>query len=372
MRKQSAAMAVFLLLFFLAMLFPLWGQIFPQPHEESLNENRAMTELDQTGSLKDRIANAEAFLNDHLAFREPIISAVLRTDLCLGESPHSQVLAGQDGWLFYREGGEDFRTDSGLDDESLESLYYIQQTAADAFAAAGADYRILIAPDKHSVYPEYLPMTNRLGNEVWELDQIMTSPGPEYTVRFLDVRQALLDAAESGTQQYYKTDTHWSSAGAWTAYQAIMDQLEEKHPNLRRLTEADVIHTTVTDSGDLASMIGQKGLLKYDCEAVAVSAPAAQDASAGDGETLSLRVNSSVPDGPVMLFIHDSFGPALIPFLEESVSELYLLSNESPSLAEMGDLSRFDIVIFEVVERNRSWLWDGIGGTFGGTDGDEE
>ena len=42
------------------------------------------------------------------------------------------------------------------------------------------------------------------------------------------------------------------------------------------------------------------------------------------------------------------------------------MSNDSPTFSAIGDLSRFDIVIFEVVERNRSWLWGGITDVAGG------
>ena len=36
------------------------------------------------------------------------------------------------------------------------------------------------------------------------------------------------------------------------------------------------------------------------------------------------------------------------------------MSNESVTFSSLGDLSRFDVVIYELVERNRSYLWDGI------------
>ena len=360
MKARTLVMGCFVALFFLMVLFPLWGRFFPQPESDSLDENRNLTEWDQTGSLRDRIENAEAYLNDHLAFRESAISLALRADLDLGESPVSMVLSGFDGWLFYLEGEEDFRRGSGLDSDTVRELYNVQQKNTDVFRAAGADYRILVAPDKHSVYPGYLPISKRLGSGPWELDQMMASPGPEYSVRFLDVRSPLLDAAQAKDLQYYKTDSHWNAAGAWTAYQAMMDQLSGEHPSLHRLTEADVVRSTVTTSGDLAAMIGQRNLRVDFCENIAVREFRSREAPDMGGSVMDVFVNDSLPDAPKMLLIKDSFGPALIPFLRESVSELYVMSNEAPSFAVMGDLSRFDIVVMEVVERNRYWLWSGF------------
>ena len=361
MKTRRFVMGFTIAVFFLMVLFPLWGNLLPQPREESLDENREMTELSSSGTMKERIKNAEEYLDDHLAFRESAISLALRTDLDLGESPVSMVLSGFDGWLFYLEGEEDFRRGTGLDDDMIRELYDMQQTATDTFKASGVDYRILVAPDKHSVYPEYLPINKRLGNGPWELDQMMTSPGPEYSVRFLDPRYALLEAARSGPQQYYKTDSHWNSAGAWTVYQAMMDQLIAEHPTLHRLSEDEIVRSQITTSGDLAAMIGQKDLRVDHCENIAVKEfKSHENPDAGDS-VMDVIVNESLPDAPKILLIKDSFGPALIPFLRESASELYVMSNEAPSFAVLGDLSRFDIVIMEVVERNRFWLWSGIG-----------
>ena len=365
MNRNRVAMGIAVAVFFLAILFPVWGHILPQPQEESLEENRSMTEWSFSGDLKKRIETLENYLDDHLAFRETAISAVLRANLALGESPDNMVLAGFDEWLYYVEGEEDFRRGSGLEEETVRELYDAQQEAADTFAAAGIDYRILVAPDKHTVYPQYLPLSNRMGSGVSALDQMMAAPGPDYTVRFVDVRPALIAAAEKGEQQYYKTDTHWNPNGAYTAYQVLMDALMPEHPTLRRLTESDIRRTETATSGDLAGMIGQSGIRTDRLKVVRVANPASREDPERSDTFLTAYVNESIPDAPRMLLIHDSFGPALVPFLRESVSELYLMSNESPTFDAIGDLSRFDIVVMEVVERNRSWLWGGIISTDG-------
>lgn len=361
MKRSKLVMGLSVAAFFLMILFPLWGLVFPQPVEESLEENRSMTEWSFSGSLKDRIQTAENFLNDHLAFRQTAISAVLRANLDLGESPHAAVLSGFDGWLYYLEGDEDFRRSGGLDKEFIVNLYQVQQSTTDVFAAAGVDYRILVAPDKHTVYPRYLPLSSRMGSGVSALDQMMVPPGPGYTVRFVDVRPALIAAAEKGDlQQYYKTDSHWSSNGAFTAYQVLMEQLLPEHPTLHVLTEDDLYRQTVDNSGDLAAMIGQKGIREDHLELLEVRNPTYRDAPELGSSNMTAYVNETIPDAPRILLIHDSFGPSLVTYLRESASVLYTMSNDAPSFSSIGDLSRFDIVIYEVVERNRTWLWGGI------------
>ena len=139
MKTGKIIKGVSVAVFFLVILFPLWGWLFPQPNFDSLDEKRSLTELDQTGPIKKRIENAEAYLNDHLAFRNAAIFAVLRADLLLGESPSEQVLAGSDGWLFYVEGEEDFRRGTGLTEEQIKEFYDVHQQLTDHFASLGID-----------------------------------------------------------------------------------------------------------------------------------------------------------------------------------------------------------------------------------------
>ena len=365
MKAKKIVMGAVVVLFFLMILFPLWGWIFPQPELDSLNEKRELTELDQTGTLKERIENAEAFLDDHLAFRDAAISATLRTDLALGVSPSELVLAGSGGWLFYVEGEEDFRRGTGLTQEQIKEFYDVHQELTDYFAARSIDYRVLICPDKHSIYPQYLPLTRRLGNGPWELKQLMTPPGEGYSVRIIDVSDALLSAAATGVKQYFKTDSHWNLEGGWTAYQAMMDQLIPDHPNLRRLTEEDITRSETNDSGDLAALIGQQGINPDKTSSLQVKNSHIVNISDENGGSYESFRNESLPNGPKMLLIGDSFRAALLPFLVESVSQLDLMMSDSPALSSVPDLSVYDIVIYEVVERNRFWLWGGLTGLEG-------
>ena len=160
MKAKKIVMGCTVVVFFLMILFPLWGWVLPQPVLDSLNEKRALTELSQTGTAKERIKNAEAYLDDHLAFRNVAISATLQTDLALGVSPSDLVLAGSDGWLYFVEGGEDFRRGTGLTDEQIKEFYDIHQHLTDYFAALGVDYRVMPAR-KRSMGAEAVDDTSR-------------------------------------------------------------------------------------------------------------------------------------------------------------------------------------------------------------------
>lgn len=360
MKSKRVVMAVSLAAFFLVILFPLWGLLFPQPKVESLEENRNMTEWSFSGSLKDRIGTLENYLNDHLAFRQSMITAVLRANLLLGESPHPLVAAGFDGWLYYFTGTEDLHRGDGLDEDQLKELCDAQQKTTDVFTAAGVDFHLLLAPDKNSVYPGFLPLSHRIRPGVSTVDQMVSALRKNTSVRITDPRGALSFAAENGSLQYYKTDTHWNANGAWTAYQVLVDDLLPDHPSIRRLAEEDLVHFEASTSGDLASMIGQKGVMVDTFDCVSIREETAREDPERSTGGFTVMVNGAIPDAPRLLFIHDSFGEAIAPFLQESFSEVWFMTNENVTFASLGDLSRFDIVVFEIVERDRGLLWDGI------------
>ena len=157
MKQQRAVWGATLVVFFLIILFPLWGHLLPQGGGAGPDEKRDLTPWPTEGSLNKRIRLISNFIDDRLAFRKEIIAAVLRADLALGESPHNQVMIGSDGWLYYDESGysrSDIRRVDRLDRETLDSIAEAQDRTAKMFADAQADYPILVAPDKHTIYPE--------------------------------------------------------------------------------------------------------------------------------------------------------------------------------------------------------------------------
>ncbi len=101
-----------------------------------------------------------AFFADHFGFRREMVDA--RGRLVIGllkKSPSPKVVVGRGDWLFY------------TGDRSLENrLHQIPLSAASLdqwatrieqrkrwLAARGIRYLFVVAPDKQSIYPEYLP-----------------------------------------------------------------------------------------------------------------------------------------------------------------------------------------------------------------------
>ena len=83
-----------------------------------------------------------------------------------------------------------------------------------------------------STYPEYLPPHARRVGRRTRLDELLAHVDGSAPV--IDVREDLWRAKRI-QPVYFKTDSHWSSTGAYLAYRKTMTRIAEDFPNVRPL-----------------------------------------------------------------------------------------------------------------------------------------
>lgn len=169
-----------------------------------------------------------------------------------------EVIVGRDGWLFL---GDDYgyhhvsyrrkRFDSS-DDEIARKIERSGVEWSKWLSANGVNgFKLLMVPDKETVYPEHLPSWARGTGE---------SPGSfllKYAPRSIavDATEILLRAKER-LPVYFSTDTHWDSFGAWRTFN---ETFKEWCGHLRCLSEADVkLKLSPRRPGDLADLLHVK------------------------------------------------------------------------------------------------------------------
>lgn len=81
---------------------------------------------------------------------------------------------------------------------------------------------VLLAPAASVIYPENVPANAPLLDEDAYLDQLSAAVQAAGG-RFVDVRQTL--AEHKDEYIYYRTDHHWTSLGAYYAYQQLCGTL---------------------------------------------------------------------------------------------------------------------------------------------------
>lgn len=185
----------------------------------------------------------EQYFNDHFGLRKLLIGSYRFTAYhLLGVSASPAVVVGKsDGrnrWLFF----DASKAGHGAGFESMRGEHPYSQAELNAIAARlheitalvrahGALFVIGIAPDKHMVYPQYLPADQRPKPGVRSrLDQFWAMAAQQLPdVPLLDLRKPLL-ASHEEQEIYFPSDTHWNWRGAFLAYQAIAQALSAQDP----------------------------------------------------------------------------------------------------------------------------------------------
>ena len=195
-------------------------------------ENRELASFPELSAANfDNIPTEfEAYYNDHVPFKNLFVKAKTKLDLeLLNESSISDVTVGKENWLFYTvsEDGED-----ALADYQRTNLYTADEKTAlaDAITSVnekmkerGIRFVMFEAPNKESVYAEYMPDSVRVYGSESRLDAAL----PELAAQGLpvyDMKPELLKEADT-YQLYYKYDTHWNQIGSFIGSQQIAQTL---------------------------------------------------------------------------------------------------------------------------------------------------
>lgn len=82
---------------------------------------------------------------------------------------------------------------------------------------------VMFAPSTGYVADDVLPAIHDKYNDNEYFESTKTSLA-QNNIAFVDLRQTFKDEYANGTQLYYKTDHHWTTAGAYTAYVQLCSQ----------------------------------------------------------------------------------------------------------------------------------------------------
>lgn len=301
-----------------------------------------------------------AACRDAAPFRDHLIRANSRLRLALfGESPVPGVLVGREGWLFYtlESALDDFLNTIPLSEKDMATMVRIQVERRDWLAARGAAYLVVFAPDKTSVYPEFMPAGLAPLRPVSRLDQLVPRLR-QAGITVLDLREPLA-AAKAVRRSYMKTDTHWNGWGAFAGAAAIVEAVSRLRPGLPELADADYeVIEQDRPGGDLAEMlllpdVWREVDLVPQKRTPALARPAADGpypdpADHPDRERQALETKQA--DWPRIVFFHDSFARPMARFLAERCSRsVFLWSHAfSPSIIEA---EKPDVVVLETVAR---------------------
>lgn len=131
------------------------------------------------------------------------------------------VLIGKDDWLFLWDGSNEvhrYYTDPAyFSDADAQGWADLLNARRDRIKALGATYLHVTVPDKLSLLPEFvpLPMPHFDRHPARLVAQLLPGDGPNVDI-LPDLRKAAEDAPV-----FYRTDSHWNSAGCQAAYRRL-------------------------------------------------------------------------------------------------------------------------------------------------------
>lgn len=163
--------------------------------------------------------NFELFLSDHFPWRNFWFGSNAYTHLALGQrsTGHDTPSDPDAGGIYYGADGYLINDPQNMS-ELMTNIGYIEECASHLSVPTA----VLIAPSTGYVCEDKLPSPHYTYHDDEYFEQMASA---FRSATFVDVREALRDAHSAGRQVFYKTDHHWTTYGAYTAYRALSDAL---------------------------------------------------------------------------------------------------------------------------------------------------
>lgn len=208
---------------------------------------------------------------------------------------------------------------------------------------------VMFAPSTGYVCDDVLPKFHDTYNDDVYFEDV-SEKFAESDISFVDLRQSFKDEYKNGSQLYYKTDHHWTTLGAYTAYTELCKQLGITPASKDKFeveTYDDFYGTTYSTSGfwltppdeievwnnpanadknirveitegtnteEYTSMYFYDHLEEDDKYPVFV-----------DGNHALTEITNTNATGGTIVMIKDSFAHSLVPFLAENYSKVVLV-----------------------------------------------
>lgn len=288
-----------------------------------------------------------------------------------------QAIIGRDDWLYLGDQYAQTRTvDRRSPTEADFALGKKIGAAVEAWDAYLSNkgvklFRIMIGPNKGSVYPEHLPNWAKPA-ALNATDALVAGTRSD---RYVDFRKSLLAAkANQPEALYYKTDTHWNAFGAGIAFRVFAQQVGAAAPELRWPSETtyELSHVDPRGGGDLAKFLHLNAYLA-DSEPITRVPDLSVETTQFDFDTKQVIHHGGNPmvqapkksllvkaegalNNKKVLWLRDSFGTAMSPLMAATFSDTLQLHWEEgfktpENFIQLIDKFKPDYVFFTVVER---------------------
>lgn len=347
---------------------PLAGRILAPPADVSDAEQRYLQPAPALpASWADLAAfpvQMEAHLNDTFGLRPTLVTANSLLHLGLGMSASERFLVGRNGWFFHKSTDNVLQQARGVDvfqRQELERWVREMERRQRHVERLGAAFFVVVAPNKHAIYPEHLPdWAEPVGSTRYEqLQQRLAQGSP---LRLIDLH-APLRAAKLEQPVYFKTDGHWNDLGALVAYREIALRIKRRHPRVRVLRDTDLeVRWEREPIGTITLGLGLRDFVQEDVPHVELR---------GESNVVDVEMNEALPvyhvdqvvvtrsrrrRMPRIMMIRDSYAEPVARLMRETASDMMLVHHRFGDI-DYDQIRRFrpDVVLYFFIERGLAW-----------------
>lgn len=350
-----------LIIFFLGVIsLPLLKMVTkPDLNNWSMTEKRTLASMPDVprnlSSLFDFPHRFEAYYNDHFGFREQLVYRYQREmKKRFGKLDSPMVIEGQNGWLFFTGNMllQDFLGEIPLTRHELEDWLSEQERKEKWLQARGIRYLLVIAPNKQSIYQEYLPESLKSSKGTTRYEQLENYLNGQFPSYILSSHKVLHDSKKNA-RLYDKTDTHWNLLGGFLACNQIIDRLKQWYPTEKfKLDFTFQNKLTKEKGGDLANMLMMQDRMTEKRPILNDYQKCAEDLPF-DRIYEGPRTRGCSSAHLKAVVFHDSFWGSISPFLMDNFEQVVYLWTQYDHASMEQLLNHFhpDIVIEERVER---------------------
>lgn len=335
--------------FFVLLWSPYMKLNYDPINQISNTENRKLSSLPKFNlkNLIDYVNEYEKYFNDNFGFRADLISwNNYISVLLINESPVPNVVLGIKGWLFFSEGLGNNIKKPAYTEYNLRSIKSTLEEQIKYLNDKGIILITVIAPNKHSIYPEMLPffLKNSVGNQ--RLNHRLSYLKQFNDIQEVDLVKPLL-SKKFEYNLYYKTDTHWNNYGSFVAYEEIMKVIKIHFPKIELLNNEDFeITTNPYNEGDLLKILAMPFKFTDDKEIIFTLKDESRIKKLSEEKLI-----------PKVLISHDSFFDpqykwGTVNFLANHFGKVIGTSNGLHFDHDLIEKEMPDIVILEIVERD--------------------
>lgn len=314
--------------------------IFAPKTDYSSSEKRYLQEFPEV--TLENVANGqfgsefESYFADHFPSRNFWVGFNAYYNLAMGNNGASGVYSCDNGYLINKP----VSTENKIE-KNINAIVKFKDSVDTPITA-------MFVPSTGYIADDVLPAVHNKYNDDMYFENIANTLN-DNGISFVDLRDTFKKAYENGSQLYYKTDHHWTTEGAYTAYAQLCNHLGiepilkdsliiEKYDNFYGttystagfwLTEPDTVEVwnNSSNNGNIKVKITE-GTKVSEYDSMYFYEHIEEDDKYPvfiDGNHALTEITNSNAENGTIVVIKDSFSHCLAPFLAENYSKVILV-----------------------------------------------